>query len=122
MDNFTACEMAYKNGFKDGVNSIKKTFETSQVGQMRYEIFTAICEYYNSEPEILASCLNYLFNIPDARMQVYVDRWFRQNNYCRKCGEKLEVTYTKDYYDAGDFVDVVYTEEKYCPNCDISFD
>lgn len=98
---------------------------------LRYNLIDIIDEYYasninenNLEDSIeeYKELLFYLYNTSiDKKLKAIIEDWFKEKNYCIKCGEKLRSYEYREKHDEieGDFYE--YFNVYLCPDCDYAY-
>ena len=88
--------------------------------KMLPEIIEAIETHFDDEPDIIADCMEYLFNtLSDEGDVGAIGDWFNKHDRCSRCGGKMEwIVHKEPHPELGVGVyERIY--ESYCSNCDI---
>lgn len=97
---------------------------TTDIPNMRSELFDAIDFYFADMPDVAADCLLYLSKLQNNEEMVNAlsheaRNRLNQMNRCERCGEPFKFYHYKEWHDEvnayEDMTDV------YCPNCDTPY-
>lgn len=95
---------------------------------MSWEILEVIKDYDDGTEEgkeLVRDCLIYLKelnNFKDSKLDEQILDWFNENEYCIKCGCKLQKYVEEEVHDELETRDVEYITIWHCPICDKYYD